>query len=314
MTALTLTKMPPFEYCKLFCRVQSELKPPFFIGSQLRGAFGWALKELSTSLFDEFFGTQNAYHRYRFDFVLGQNAYEFSLYLFGKAAQNAQLALLALCKMLAQNGLQIHSQSVKFKNFSLFINEQLCCEFNAHKSGLNGTDFGKIQSELTLPANFTKSVNLADFEAEFNAKFKQNANDNFACGKINKNADSNPASMAILRLLTPLRIKKNNVFVRDENLALNDILKSIFQRQNALFELDCQKNPAFKGQISSANLHFVELVRKSSRQGTMNLGGLLGQLHLSELNAQSYALLRLGELIGAGKSCVFGLGKIAVLC
>lgn len=157
-------------------------------------------------------------------------------------------------------------------------------------------------------------MNLADFEAEFNAKFKQNANDNFACGKINKNADSNPASMAILRLLTPLRIKKNNVFVRDENLALNDILKSIFQRQNALFELDCQKNPAFKGQISSANLHFVELVRKSSRQGTMNLGGLLGQLHLSELNAQSYALLRLGELIGAGKSCVFGLGKIAVLC
>ncbi len=98
---------------------------------------------------------------------------------------------------------------MKFKNFSLFINEQLCCEFNAHKSGLNGTDFSKIQSELTLPANFTKSVNLADFEADFeadfNAKFKQNANDNFACGKINKNADSNPTSMAILRLLT----KKN---------------------------------------------------------------------------------------------------------
>lgn len=131
---------------------------------------------------------------------------------------------------------------MKFKNFSLFINEQLCCEFNT--------------------------------------KFKQNANDNFTCDKINKNADSNPASMAILRLLTPLRIKKNNVFVRDENLALNDILKSIFQRQNALFELDCQ----------------------------------MGQLHLSELNAQSYALLRLGELIGAGKSCVFGLDKIAILC
>lgn len=54
MTALTLTKMPPFEYCKLFCKVQSELKPPFFIGSQLRGAFGWALKELSTSLLMSF--------------------------------------------------------------------------------------------------------------------------------------------------------------------------------------------------------------------------------------------------------------------
>ena len=51
----------------------------------------------------------------------------------------------------------------------------------------------------------------------------------------------------------------------------------------------------------------------SNRQkSTMNLGGLLGSIEVKNINKEAYEVLKVGELIGAGKQCVFGLGKIKV--
>jgi len=72
-------------------------KPPYFIGSQLRGALGYALKKVTcinpsfkcdgcfatnNCLYYEFYEEKNVFHKYRFDFELGKEFYDFSFYLF----------------------------------------------------------------------------------------------------------------------------------------------------------------------------------------------------------------------------------------
>jgi CRISPR/Cas system endoribonuclease Cas6 (RAMP superfamily) len=44
----------------------------------------------------------------------------------------------------------------------------------------------------------------------------------------------------------------------------------------------------------------------------MNLGGLMGEILINNADKEIYRLLKLGEVIGVGKSTVFGLGKIKV--
>ncbi len=310
------------EFCKITCLVRDEVKPPFFIGSKIRGSFGWALKAVDGALFEDFFATQNGTHPYRFDFALGAKSFDFSLYLFGKAAANAPVVCIALHKMLAQTGLKIHAQSVVFRDFALFLDGGLVFESKNSKNGekftrggLKSGENGEFVGENSQGVNFSgdfKGVNSANGgNFDFNAFGDFGATLNLEDLKREFEAKNSPQN-AILRLLTPLRIKKNNAFVRRANeLEFNDILGSIFRRYNELLGRERVKAPHFEGELTRANAHFTELVRKSSRQNAlMSLGGLLGDFQLRGLNAQSYAFLRLGELIGVGKSCVFGLGKI----
>lgn len=44
----------------------------------------------------------------------------------------------------------------------------------------------------------------------------------------------------------------------------------------------------------------------------MQLGGIMGEMWISDIDEQSFKLLKLGELIGVGKQTVFGLGKINI--
>jgi len=44
----------------------------------------------------------------------------------------------------------------------------------------------------------------------------------------------------------------------------------------------------------------------------MNMGGLMGEIEIEGINDKVFHVLKLGELIGAGKQTVFGLGKIKV--
>ena len=66
-----------------------------------------------------------------------------------------------------------------------------------------------------------------------------------------------------------------------------------------------------KGEITKKDLKYVELTRRSNRQNTtMNFGGLTGSLEIKGVSKECMELLKLGEIIGAGKQTVFGLGKI----
>jgi len=123
-----------------------------------------------------------------------------------------------------------------------------------------------------------------------------------------------PQTTITLDLITPLRIKKNNRFLRD-SVDLSDILRSIHQRQRQLCYQESYAKldyiPSY--QIVSSSLHHKTLVRKSNRQKSkMNMDGIMGSIQITNLDPQSYNLLKLGEILGVGKQTVMGLGSIRV--
>jgi CRISPR-associated endoribonuclease Cas6 len=116
-----------------------------------------------------------------------------------------------------------------------------------------------------------------------------------------------------LEFQTPLRIKKQNRFAIKE-IELLDILLSIHRRYLDLQGMAYMKkefDTSYK--IVSKHLKYQELIRRSHKQNTkMNLGGLMGEMIISNVNKEVYDLLKIGEVIGVGKSTVFGLGKIKI--
>ncbi|MBD3807161.1 MAG: CRISPR system precrRNA processing endoribonuclease RAMP protein Cas6 [Epsilonproteobacteria bacterium] len=259
-----------------------KAKPPYFIGSQLRGAFGHALKRVTcinpayecdgcfasaNCLYHEFYEAKNEAHKYRFDFELGKSFYEFNLYLFDTATAKLPYVVSALHMMLTQIGLGKEKQT--FNDFELYINDESAM----------------IGGKLKLPSKHTQ-----DFETP------------------------QPFSHAKIKLLTPLRIKKENRYVRDDSIELYDIVNSVYQRQMQLLGRGHKKFPyEVSGEVVKKELYFKELTRQSNRQKTtMNLGGVMGEIEIKNIDEKSCHVLKLGELLACGKSTVFGLGKIEV--
>ncbi|MEA3228715.1 MAG: CRISPR system precrRNA processing endoribonuclease RAMP protein Cas6 [Campylobacterota bacterium] len=256
------------KYIKISIVLNKTIKPPYFIGSQIRGAFGYSLKEsscinpsfnckgcfcTSTCNYYQFYEKENVTHKYRFDFKLSDDRYAFNLYLLEENKSHIPNILISLEKMLTDFGLG--DRKIKDDDFVITVEEN---------------------------------------QKEFVAKDMS--------GNIR------------ITLQTPLRIKKNNRFVRDNSLELIDIIKSIYQRREKLLggsyrTLDFEA----KWETTSKDLKYKELTRRSNRQRTtMNLGGITGTLEVKNLDKESCDILQLGEIIGVGKSTVFGLGKIKI--
>ena len=115
-----------------------------------------------------------------------------------------------------------------------------------------------------------------------------------------------------LTLKTPLRIKENGKFVRDD-INLETILRSIHHRKCKLTDSKITKlNFNGKWEVLDKNLSFVDFKRYSNRQKSkMKLGGLVGDIKL-RVDGDTYEMLKLGELIGVGKQTTFGLGRIEI--
>lgn len=267
-------------YIKITLLVKPKQKPPYFIGSQLRGAFGYALKKVTcinpsyvcegcfataNCLYHEFYEEKNSFHKYRFDFELGREFYDFNLYLFDSACSKLPYVVSALHMTLTQIGLGKEKQT--YEEFAMFINDIECF----------------ADGKLSLPKDFIKKLQIDSF-----------------CPDIT------------LQFATPLRIKKENRFVRGDELELSDIVNSIYQRQMKLLGREHKRFPySIEGEIVEKELKFVELTRQSNRQKTtMNMGGVMGEMKIKNLNKECYEVLKIGELIGVGKQSVFGLGKI----
>lgn len=267
-------------YTRLSVIIKTAQKPPYFIGSQIRGAFGYALKKVtcinpisdcegcfatSNCLYYQFYEEKNSYHKYRLDFELGKDYYDFSFFLFDNICEKLPYVISALYMMLTQNGLG--KEKVKYEKFEMFVNDVSCM--------LNG--------KIVLPKEFIKKFQI-------------------------KNRFENIK----LKLITPLRIKKENRFLRNDELELHSLINSIYQRQMKILGRDYKKFPyEIKGEIINKNLHFKELTRLSNKQKTtMNMGGIIGEIEFKNLNKECFEVLKLGELLGVGKQTVFGLGKI----
>ena len=116
-----------------------------------------------------------------------------------------------------------------------------------------------------------------------------------------------------LKINTPLRIKENNRFVRNE-IKLDTILRSINHRILKLKNQNIKPlefTPSYETVYK--NLSFEDLTRYSNRQKTkMKLGGITGEIVYKNVDENSYKLLKLGEVIGVGKQVTFGLGDIEI--
>ncbi|MCT7606847.1 CRISPR system precrRNA processing endoribonuclease RAMP protein Cas6 [Aliarcobacter butzleri] len=260
-------------YTKLSLIIKSKQKPPYFIGSQIRGAFGYALKnivkqqDLDENIYNKFFEQKDVTHKYRFDIRLGLQSYEFSFYLFDDACDEVYNCISAFHELFTKVGLGKNNNT--YEEFEIYVNKKI-----VYKNG-----------NLEFFDDYTKKYKESKYKKEF-----------------------------ILRLETPLRIKKDGKYIIDDSLELESIINSIYQRNLALQNKDFEKLP-FKPrfEIKSKDIYFNDIKRFSSVQNTsMQLGGVMGEMWISNLDEQSFMLLKLGELIGVGKQTVFGLGKISV--
>lgn len=270
------------KYSKISLKFKSQDKAPFFIGSQIRGALGHALKRVvcinhkykcnecfanNSCVYYEFYELKNTYHKYRLDYNLGAKDYDFSVFLFENSCQQVPYLASALYLMLNECGLG--KDKIKYSDFSMFVNDENCLKDN----------------KISLPKSIARTIEIKSFSPDIKLSF-----------------------------LTPLRIKKNNIFLRDDSLELKDLILSIYSRQMGILDKQ-RRNFSYEiqGEITSKNLKYLELTRHSNRQKTtMNLGGIMGEITIKNLNKQCYEVLKLGEILGAGKQCVFGLGKIKV--
>ena len=68
-----------------------------------------------------------------------------------------------------------------------------------------------------------------------------------------------------------------------------------------------------KYKLKSKDIFFNDIKRFSGVQNTsMQFGGVMGEMWISDIDEESFNLLKLGEIIGVGKQTVFGLGKISI--
>lgn len=262
--------------------INSNDKAPFFIGSMIRGAMGYALKKVTcinpsyncegcfsqdTCLYYSFYEVRNNIHNYRFEIKLNSSKFYFGLYLFNEAIDKVPLIIRALHMTITEIGLSKKHQT--YDDFTIKLNGEEVFD-------------GKIFKRLHTSK---KKFYLDSF-----------------CPNIK------------IKLLTPLRIKKNNKFLR-ETVELEDILRSIYQREQELTQqTKVYKLPYTPVYITSVKvLNYQSLIRQSNRQQRkLKMDGMVGEIAVLGLDQESYRLLKLGEIIGVGKQTVLGLGRIQV--
>jgi len=270
------------KYHHIEVKIESTDRPTYFMGSALRGAFGYALKRVvcinpsfkceecfakGECLFYEFFEEKNSFHKYRFDIELGSDKFDFGLYIFNSACNDLLYILSSLEKLLREIG--VGADRYKFNNFSIYLNG---------KEIYNSDGFQKIDSS---PKTFQNQDYFRDIKLE---------------------------------ILTPIRIKRDNRLLK-KSLELEDILTSIYKREEKLFfNRDIYKlnyTPSYTTTLK--RLQYKPLLRRSNRQDRkLKVDGIIGEMAILNIDKRSFELLKLGEIIGVGKQSVFGLGKIRV--
>ena len=275
------------KYIKFSVNAKLSNTPPPFIGSMIRGAMGGSLKEIvcinptldckdcfakENCLFYEFYEEKNRFLNYRLDFNLNQKTLKFDYYLFNEATSKYPYILSAIEKLFTKKGLGVKRETTN--NFKIYNEDKLI---------YNGNNFSNIKIEPTIYSSHSELV-----------------------------SESKTPTIIKLKLITPLRLKKNGRFLKPDTLDVKDILISIIGKK-AFYENQEKKRIEHFPQIVMKDLKFLDLTRYSNRQKTkMKVGGIVGEMVINNLTPQTYNLLKYGEITGVGKLNSFGLGKIEV--
>lgn len=139
------------KYSKLSLVFRTQNPTQYFIGSQLRGGLGHSLKKVTcinpsykceecfasqNCLYYEFYESKNVFHKFRFDFELGKNYYDFSFYLFEDACIKLPYIVSAFHMFLTKTGLGKDEE--KISKFGMYINDIDCF----------------VNGQIKLPKNF----------------------------------------------------------------------------------------------------------------------------------------------------------------
>ncbi|MCF7992153.1 MAG: CRISPR system precrRNA processing endoribonuclease RAMP protein Cas6 [Thiohalocapsa sp.] len=158
---------------------------------------------------------------------------------------------------------------------------------------------------------------------DWQAVYEQRSGTYTGCAPAPLLPPSAPAAVR-LRLITPLRLKRDGHFVGARELTAADLVKTLYRRLRALGELQDRNCDAFdprnagavaeRVQLHADWLRWYEWTRYSSRQDTlMQFGGLIGELSLAGPGvAELWPALWLGQWTHIGKGTAFGLGGYRV--
>jgi len=266
-------------YLKIDVKCKGEASLPPFIGSMLRGAFGASLKRIvciNPSYECEGCFAQNEciYH----DFYEKKNRFHLFRFEFDLYPKRLEFSLYLF------NG-----ATQKYPYILSTLHYMLTKQGLGREKKLYQIEEIRINGKKIFDGAFVQT----DVEPEI-----------FFCEGF--------APVAKVKLLTPLRIKREGRFLRPDTIDARDILISLHKKRSFY---DGETPPIERfAKIAMKDLKFVDFARYSNRQKTkMKLGGIVGELLLSDLTPQTYELLKFGEIVGVGKLGTFGLGKIEVI-
>ena len=269
-------------WVKIDVKAEEGYKPPFFAGSMLRGALGVALKRVvcinPSYRCQGCFAADNCIY---FDFYEKENSYH----------------PYRVVSPLGMDRLE----------FSLYLYEESISKLpyilSSIKKALEEVGLGREKRVLKI-ANI-KVLNKSIYEK----------------GEFSTKVSIEPKSFEIdefyedvtLKFTLPLRIKSKNRLSKEVVLPI--LINSIHNRYMELKGKERSKlNYIVKGEIEKSSMRHLDLVRYSNRQKSrMRLGGLIGSISLKGVDKQTYAYLKLGEILGAGKQTVFGLGSYMLI-
>ena len=270
------------KWVKINVMIDSQDAPPFFMGSMLRGALGFALKRIvcinpsykcegcfsaKECVYYAFYEEKNVFHKFRLDIGIQQKNFDFSLYLFEDAIDSLPYVLSAIKKAVEEEGFGKERKTMKIRQMSV-LNQIV----------YDGNEFQPLDNILP------KSIQIDSYCPDVQLEFTM-----------------------------PLRIKENNKFAK-ESVALHTLINNIHSRYRQLNgDPPTRLDYRVEGDIAASTLKFVEMQRYSGRQKKgMSMGGLKGTMTIKGLDPKSYEYLKIGEIIGAGKQTVFGLGSYTI--
>lgn len=142
---------------------------------------------------------------------------------------------------------------------------------------------------------------------------KQTNFDRIAISKIEPSEQY--ASKISINFITPLRMKYQNNLMKTFNFEA--FVKSLIRRTtfiNTYFNDDEETVPQFDEDMLNCEIQnqfrWIEKYRKSLRQNQrMSIGGLIGSIEITNPHPKLLYLLKIGQLVQAGKQTSFGNGR-----
>lgn len=272
-----------YNYHHISLKINTDKYPLYFTGSMLRGALGHALKKVTcinpSYKCEGCFAAENCVYYNFYETETLQPKFRFDIHLETDTFDF---------------GFYLFGEACRHLPYVLSSFKVALCQNGLGKERTRFKDITMLVDGVIVYENQAFLPHIPSAPQAFN------------------NVDYTPNVK--VKLLTPLRIKQDNQIAHND-VALKNIIRSIYQRKQQIFHNEQVHSLPYKPSMTTAInlLENKKLYRKSDRQGRkIVMDGVLGEFAVIGLDEESFHLLKLGELIGAGKQTTFGLGKLKV--